>query len=592
MLVLNPFRLNDWKINKFLECVFFFQITFLSLIFLDLMGIKIPCLRQIVGFFYISFIPGFLILRILKLHNLGHKSILYSLGLSISTLMFMGLIIGILGPLFGSTKPINLISIIISLTVLTLVLSILAYFIDKRFDEPPFLDIKIRWNILFLLLLPFLGIIGSQMVNYHDNTLLLLLLIPLISLIPILVAWDKIPENLYPITIFITAITLIYHTALISNYIWSYDINVEYHFVKLVLSTSTFHFQISDNVNGMLSVVSLAPIYSLVLNINQTWVFKIIYPLIYSVMPIGLYILYKSQFNKKISFFACFLFIGFSFFYFNAPSGIRQEIAELFLVLILVILLTEDLNDWRNSVLGVIFIFSLVVSHYSISYIWMFIILLTWIITKIISKINQEEYNLINSNFVILFFVFSIAWYIYVTASSNFISMLTVFDHITNSLSSFLNPEYSQGLNVLVSKQYSLSSSIEKYIQILVQFFIAIGVLFVYKLRQINNIKPEYRLFIYLNFILLVAGIIVPQVSNQLNASRLYHICLIILAPVAIMGIIRLLSIIKLSKEKIFKSISIFLVIFILFNTTWIYGVFQDHPHSIRSMTLYQKEID
>jgi len=37
---------------------------------LDVVGLQIPILRQLIGFIYLTFIPGIIILRILKLHKL------------------------------------------------------------------------------------------------------------------------------------------------------------------------------------------------------------------------------------------------------------------------------------------------------------------------------------------------------------------------------------------------------------------------------------------------------------------------------------------------------------------------------------------
>jgi uncharacterized membrane protein len=49
---------------------------------MDSIGITIPVLRQLIGFVYLTFMPGMVILRIFRLHQLGNiKAILYASGI-------------------------------------------------------------------------------------------------------------------------------------------------------------------------------------------------------------------------------------------------------------------------------------------------------------------------------------------------------------------------------------------------------------------------------------------------------------------------------------------------------------------------------
>ena len=83
MKVINIFKMNNWDIKKFLKVILLIQITLFAFIILEYAGIQIPVLRQITAFVYLTFIPGYLILRILKMHELKTiKIILYSSGVS------------------------------------------------------------------------------------------------------------------------------------------------------------------------------------------------------------------------------------------------------------------------------------------------------------------------------------------------------------------------------------------------------------------------------------------------------------------------------------------------------------------------------
>ena len=62
---------NDWEIKKCLRLLLVILLATLGLVGLAGLGFYIPVLRQIVGFVFLTFVPGILILRILKIHNTG-----------------------------------------------------------------------------------------------------------------------------------------------------------------------------------------------------------------------------------------------------------------------------------------------------------------------------------------------------------------------------------------------------------------------------------------------------------------------------------------------------------------------------------------
>ena len=91
MQIDNPLRLNDWDAKPFLEFVLSVQSAVLVLIGLSAVGIEIPVIRPLVCFVYLTFIPGFVVLRILGLHALNViETYVYTVALSIAVLMFTG----------------------------------------------------------------------------------------------------------------------------------------------------------------------------------------------------------------------------------------------------------------------------------------------------------------------------------------------------------------------------------------------------------------------------------------------------------------------------------------------------------------------
>jgi uncharacterized membrane protein len=142
----------------------------------------------------------------------------------------------------------------------------------------------------------------------------------------------------------------------------------------------------------MLSIVVLAPFYHLVGGIELTWVFKIVYQLIFCLVPLGLYVLYKKQTNDKIACMACMFFMFLVTFFTEMQGLARQEIAELFLVLIMLLLMDADLDRRIMSFLVILFGIGLIVSHYGPSHIYLIVFAISMILFVLLTS-SEELLN-------------------------------------------------------------------------------------------------------------------------------------------------------------------------------------------------------
>ena len=237
---------------------------------------------------------------------------------------------------------------------------------------------------MFLFLIPFLAIFGTYMMNYYGNNSILIIMYFLIALIPIMVAFDKfIPKRLYPLTVFLLSVSLLFSSSLISNYINGWDINMEYYFSNGVVTNSYWNTEIPEILNSMLSIVIVEPIFSKISGLSVVDIFKVIYPILFSFVVVGLYSVFRKQTTRKISFMACFLFISVFMFFLEMPYLARQEIGELFVVLMIMVMVEKNLSKRNLTILTVFFIPALLVSHYSLDYIYMFLLLCSYLVILI-----------------------------------------------------------------------------------------------------------------------------------------------------------------------------------------------------------------
>lgn len=627
----DPFRMNDWNNRTFFWVFQAIQFAFLAVICLDLVGYYIPIAREALAFLYLTFLPGVLVLKALRLHDLGAiETVLYSVGLSLVVAMLTGLTANIAYPLLGYTRPFSFTILLLTLVAVVQVLLYLALNRDReRTGESPKLAVPSSPAVPFLILLPFLAIIGTYLRdNYHMVSLLFLLLV-LIAVIGLAVGFDRlIPKSCYPLGIYAIALSLLYHTSLISGYVWGYDIHHELHLANGVLIPGLWDMTIPYNTNGMLSVVALVPIYSLICDLDPVWVFKIIYPLLFALVPLGLYRAVEKQTDAKIGFLSIFFFFSFFTFYTEMLALARQQIAELFLALTVLVMIDKSMDRGRQAFLMIAFAFAMIVSHYGLSYIYLFSLVPAWLLLAVPERLQpwlperlarvagllrhdplapagaDERTTPVRTlilPYIIIFAALVYLWYSTVAEGTALATVTGIGDKIWNTLfADSFNPTTAQGMHILTSQSTTPLHGLAKLVHVATQGLIAVGLLATPSKRERWRIEPEYLAVSLVFFLINIAGIAVPFFASSLNTSRLYHITLIFLAPFAIIGGIALYE--RLTgwirgiggapfMGTAYQALSVFFVVFFLFNSGLLYQVMDDSPTSMALDTAGDKPV-
>lgn len=579
--------LINGNISRFFKVVISLQLSLWGIIALDIMSLQIPIIRQLIGLIYLIILPGTLILRILKLNNLDIiETILYTVGLSISILMFTGFCMNILYPILGIHNPISLFPLVSTISMITLILCILLYITHDNSPSSKFIDIKSIFSSSSLLyLIPFLSIIGTYLVNFYQSHIVLYILLIILSLMPVSTIIFNIPsESLYPTTIFIIAISLLYHWSLIGMHLSGGDIHYEYYYSNLVYLNNYWNSDIGNSINAMLSIVMLAPIISIICDMSLVWVFKIVFPLFYALVPLGLYQVFQKQIDKKSAFLSAFFFMAVFPFFSEMLQLARQQIAELFLVLLILLISDKNMNSSKRAILSILFAISLAVSHYGLSYFYLFLLIVSIVVLFLKGDYSKEKIN-VTHTFLLVYLVFILAWYIYLSSSSAVITLINVIEHIIQNLaSSLLNSETSQGLAMIING-YSPLHEVTKYFYLVSQLFIFIGVIGLMFIPNEHKFGREYGTFSIVSLIICLSGIVIPNFASALNTTRLFHITLFFLAPFSVTGVQLFFNILYKTKPTYNilakKMFSIYLMFFLLLTSGFFYELAGDMPVSI-----------
>jgi len=636
---------NTWGTKRFLTVVLTFQGILLALMGLSALGLDVPVLRSFVGFVCVALLPGLLMLRILKIHRQSIvETLLYSVGLSISLVMLIGFFVNIVYPYFGVAKPISLPPLMSTFTSVILILCAVVFMREKKEVKFPVPTSSIRWSDILsppcflLLLLPILSVLGTRLVYLHLGNTLLLLLLSIICLVVILVTFNKfIPVKLYPLAVGTISLSLLWHVSLIGPSLSGFDIHYHYYLQKLILSRSFWDISLGTMSNSMLSVVTLAPFSSLVLDLDGTWVYKIIYPVFLSLVPLALFQAFRYQIDDRIAFIGAFFFMSFPSFFFTTPTTSTQMIAEVFLALSILSFLDKGISATQRAALLIIFGLSIAVSHYGLSYIYLLYlllilpILLLWrsptadeLWHAIIEKLARFRYLIgitrlsfkpvsisgqvssISATYVGLFFVFCLAWYMYSSSGAAFYSIVRISDHIYTSLSTELlsaqsiDPQIRQALGQAPMRVQDVEWEVARMFQYITQLFIVVGVAQLIANFRKTNFHPVYIAMVLASTVIILLCIILPYFASAINMNRLYHITLFFLSPFGVLGgiavfrwLLRALSLFRLPGIKTQTSLNLavllVLVPYFLFMSGFIFELTRAAPTSM-PLSLYKSD--
>ncbi|MFC1906257.1 hypothetical protein ACFLV9_00205 [Chloroflexota bacterium] len=366
-------------------------IIFTSLVVL----FNIPFLRQSLGFLYLTFLPGILILLALKLGNLGlSEKFLYSVGLSIVFVMFSGAAISQLGSMMGYDSPLSASSLIICFSPILIVLAIIGY---KRtrptliMPNPKF-DLREKLFLILPSLFPLLSISGMYLMNTRSNNNLLMFLLFLIPayVIFISIRHKKVPDRVFPLVILLISISLVLLLGMRGTHIIGVDTHEEYYVYQSTLSSLYWNPGIGDNISGSLAISLLPTAYQSILNIEPEMVFKLLYPVLISVLPLVVYILARKYIGNLHAFLASFLFVAQFNFLFTAYQA-RTNMAILFFALILMVLFQNRTGKINKMLFLFIFVMGATASHYTSTLIICCMLFLCLIGTLILRKMGAAK---------------------------------------------------------------------------------------------------------------------------------------------------------------------------------------------------------
>lgn len=533
--------IKDSLKNKFIIIIALLFIADVA-IFLDF-----PFLRQILVFACFMIIPGLLFLYALKLNKIDiFRKFVLSYGVSISLLMFTALFINFLYPSIGIPKPLSTTSLVISYNVVILILCFIVYKRNEN-EVGVWNGFNIKSNIknnelisplMFAIFIPFLSILGTHLMNTTGNNIILLAIPFLILIYAVFIIYfnKSIPKITYPIAILMIGITLTFILPLRGEYmIIGSDGAVEYHSFWLTATSS--HWSMStDSVNACLSVGLLHSIFQSLLNLSTEYTYKLVTPLLISIIPLALFILFRKYIGEVYAFLSS-LFFASQYSFIHCICGARIFIGVFFIALAIMVFFDEKVDILNKRILFIVFMFSLILSYYSYCYLFAILMFLSWLILSIATIRFVNLRKKLTLTLVTLYIVGIFFWWSQIT-ESHFSTGIMFFEQTLQSLTrAFLTESHDtlaqQAVGMGLHGTVEILNFIVYYVTLIL---IAIGSIDLIRKHKTSKFGVEYTSMVVACLMVWVIMIAAPYPSEGFGIARAYFPTLILLSPMMIIG--------------------------------------------------------
>ena len=520
--------------------------------------LDIPVMRQVLGFFCLTFVPGLLIFYILRLDKLGlTERIVLSVGLSIAFLMLFGLLVNNLSLSFGYETPLSTVPLLFFFNLVAIALTFVAYRINKNviFSLPNInLNTPEKAVLIVPILFPALSIFGMRVMNTTDNNIVLMFLLFLIPAYVVFICFfnQKFSKRIYPIVIFLISISLLLMLSLRSNHIIGADTHLEYYYFRTTFDNLHWSVFGHSTLDACLAISLLPTIYKSILNISPEFLYKILYSLLFSISPLVIYVLSKRYIGELNAFLASFSFMSLYNFLWT-PVHARTNTAILFFALAMMVLFSGKIDPLKKRILFIVFMTSCMVSHYATTYIFFFVLLGTFTGMEILSKKYTFKKE-ISLTITILFFAFIFFWYSQVTEAA-FNSGVHFIENTFSNLNKFFVEEMRSSTTQSVLGKGIMQKDIPYKIEFVFTWmtfaFIGIGIITLMKrykemsfselnFKKADFLREKFEVGYFVAALvcsgLLVLVIALPFVSTGYGMDRAHLLGIIILSVFFVIG--------------------------------------------------------
>jgi len=343
-----------------------------------------------------TMLPGYLIIRTLGvpiMRPMGF-AILSTIG-GAAWLMLWGFIATVVLPHFGVQKPLDAAPFtwFYLAGIAPLVVTALRTRVERYKKKLPPLSLW-TWSLYGLaVLMPIMAFLGASMLNQGRGNLLTIATFVIAGAAILLAIWrsERLSHSVLPALLFSISISAVWSYSLRSGYLFGWDIQQEFEVFSATQQSGVWAIGHHTPYDAMLSLTVLPSVLANVASINSLAVFKVLFPVIFSLVPVVLYYAYRLLTREWIAFTAAALSVA-QFYYMQQFSAlIRQQLAFLFFATIVYLLVDRQWDMRLKRWFICLLMFGLAVSHYSTTYMAIVVLLVVYVVSKLVMLIRRDS---------------------------------------------------------------------------------------------------------------------------------------------------------------------------------------------------------
>jgi uncharacterized membrane protein len=343
----------------------------LLVLVLPLAGLHRVWAVQAILILLILLLPGFLLLRALSIPGrvVADFPALVPCA-SMTVLLFTGLPLDLLGPLVGISDPLSTVPILVSFEVVSAVLLFAGRNAGPNVDVP--LTLKNPISLAYPLILPLITILGAQRLNngYSNKVAIVGILLCILLLVIVMFLASRLADSFLMMLLFSAGLALMYSYSLRGDLVYGFDISTEYQVLTETVTSGVWHAtHYNDAYGAMLSLTIMPTEMHFISGVSALMIFKLVYPIIGAIFPLAVYVLARRVLSRTWSFIAAAIIIAQSGFMQEFPALARQEIGLAMFGALVAVMLYRPPRRATQLGLIVLLALSMVVSHYSTTYV-------------------------------------------------------------------------------------------------------------------------------------------------------------------------------------------------------------------------------
>ena len=324
-----------------------------------------------------------------------YEALVYSLAMVILGIMVVGLLINQVLPLVGVARPLDRVPVTATLLI---ALTALAGWRIKRWRlydghcvakraayACPVIGGRDQALLVAGAIMVLASVAGALRLNNGAGGSVTVAMLILAGVIIVAVfSWRRrLNDSTIMVTIYLLSVSLLLMTSLRGWYVTGHDIQREFRVFDYASITGVWSMAwFRDAYNACVSLTILPTIIERTTGIPEAYIYKAAYQFLYALCPVLIYMIARRFASKPVSILGAVYLVAFPTFFNDMPFLIRQEVAFFFLGTALLLVTDRDLPVRTRQIAFIIFGIAIILSHYSTTYVLLFVLVLGWIATN------------------------------------------------------------------------------------------------------------------------------------------------------------------------------------------------------------------